>query len=99
MYMYQALPLCLKKATVTTDKSPYLPKVMALRENQIMKSIVTTKHWVGQKVHSGFCIKWYGKIQMNFLVSPVKVMGDTQELQELKGDKANCTLNLPGKVS
>lgn len=97
MYMSQALPLSLKKATVTTDVSPCLPKVMALGENQVMKPVVTTKHWVGQKVCSGFSIKWYGKIQMNVSASPVKVMGDAQELQELKGDKANCTLNLPGK--
>ena len=28
-------------------------------------------YWVGQKVHSGFSVKGYGKTQTNFLANPI----------------------------
>ena len=34
--------------------------------------VISSKYWVGQKVHPSFCIVSYGKAQRNFLANPVR---------------------------
>ena len=36
-----------------------------------LEFLLADKHWVGQKVHSGFSIMFYRKTWMNFLANPV----------------------------
>lgn len=51
--------------------------------------IIKLFYWVGQKIHLGFSIRWYGKTWMNALANPIQLCKGAKEEVNLQKTQSN----------